>query len=194
MTSKSIGVGKNQEKLGSILKRMHRFQTACLLISCYLFLAMGSCGYRFAGSGEALSDINKLFIRLLVNRSTETGIEVILTDDLKNEFIHKYGGKLSTGEGDSAELSGTITNIRTWTVSRTGTLTSLERRISITVDVTLKDATGKTIRSARGVSANDTYAVVSGDKQATEDNKQTAVLSLSKQIAEAIFHRLTEDF
>jgi hypothetical protein len=173
---------------------MSRFKTACLLISCYIFLAMGSCGYRFAGSGEVLPDVNKLFINLLENRTTETGIEILLTDDLKNEFIHKYGGKLSESEHTAAILSGSISGIRTWTVSRTGALTSLERRISITVDVNLKDATGKTMRSAGGVSADETYAVVSGDKQATEKNKQDAIILLSKQIAEAVFHRLTEDF
>jgi hypothetical protein len=173
---------------------MSRFQTACLLISCSLILVLGSCGYRFAGSGEVLSGIDTLFISLLENRTTETGIEVLLTDDLKNEFIHKYGGTLSESEGTTAELSGSITGIKTWTVSRTRALTSLERRISIAVNVTLKAADGETIRSATGVSADETFAVVSGDKQATEDNKQAAILSLSKQIAEAVFHRLTEDF
>ena len=138
--------------------------------------------------------VNRLFINLLENRTTETGIEVLLTDDLKNEFIHKYGGKLSESEHAAAILSGSISGIRTWTVSRTGALTSRERRIAITVDVNLKDATGKTMRLATGVTANETYAVVSGDKQATEKNKQDAILSLSKQIAEAVFHRLTEDF
>ena len=173
---------------------MSRFQITCLLVSCYFLGSLGSCGYRFSGSGEVPSNVDKLFIRLLDNRTTETGIEVLLTDDLKNEFIHKYGGTLSEREGATAELSGNIANLRTWTVSRTGALTSLERRISITVNVKLKDAEGETIRSATGVSAEETYAVVSGDKQATEENKQTAILSLSKQIAEAVFHRLTEDF
>jgi len=141
-----------------------------------------------------LPDINRLFISLFENRSTETGIDILLTDDLKNEFIHKYGGTLSEKEHAAAILSGSITGIRTWTVSRTGALTSQERRISITVDVKLKDAAGKTLRSATGVSADETYAVVSGDKQATDKNKQNAILLLSKQIAEAVFYRLTEDF
>jgi outer membrane lipopolysaccharide assembly protein LptE/RlpB len=173
---------------------MTRFQTTCLLISSWLLLTTTACGYRFAGGGEVLPNVNELFIHLLVNRTTETGIEVLLTNDLKNEFIHKYGGTLSETKGATAGLSGSIAGIRTWTVSRTGALTSLERRISIIVNVKLKDASGNVIRSATGVSANETYTVVSGDKQATEKNKQAAISSLSKQIAEAVFHRLTEDF
>ena len=141
-----------------------------------------------------MPDVNNLYISLFENRSTETGIDVLLTDDLKNEFIHKYGGKLSEKENAEAILSGRILDLRTWTVSRTGALTSLERRISITVDVRLKGAAGKSMRSATGVSADGTYAVVSGDKQATEKNKQDAIILLSKQVAEAVFHRLTEDF
>jgi hypothetical protein len=173
---------------------MPRIQTACLLISCCVFMTMASCGYRFSGSGESLPDINKLFINLLENRTTETGIEVLLTNDIKNEIIYRYGGTLSERNYAASVLSGSITGLRTWTVSRSGALTSLERRISITVDVKLKDAAGEIMRSATGVSASEVYEVVSGDQQATEDNKQNAIALISKQIAEAVFHRLTEDF
>ena len=155
---------------------------------------MGSCGYHFAGKREVLPQVDRLFIGLLENRSAETGIDTLLTDDLKNEFIKAYGGILSEEDTAAATLSGSITGVRTWTVSRTGALTSQERRISIAVDVRLKDAAGKTMRSAVGVSADGTYAVVPGDKQATDANKRDAIVSLSKEIAEAVFHRLTEDF
>jgi hypothetical protein len=175
-------------------KRITGIPAFCLLLSGFFLFTLGACGYRFSGSGEIPAAFDKLFIRVIVNRTTETGLDVLLTDDLKNEFIYQYGGTLSEIEGATAELSGNITGIRTWTVSRSGALTSLERRVSIAVDVDLKDVTGETIRSARDVSADETYGVVAGDKQATEQNRQTAILSVSKQIAEAVFHRLTEDF
>lgn len=166
----------------------------CWLIPCGLFLAMSSCGYRFSGSSAASQDFERLFISLFENQTAETGIDVLITDDLKNEFIYNYSGRLVERGDATAVLSGKITEVRSWTVSRRGALTSLERRIRVSVDVKLEDAAGKTIRSVPGVSATETYAVVSEDKQATEQNRDQAILLLSKQIAEAVFHRLTEDF
>jgi hypothetical protein len=166
----------------------------CLLISCCVVWLGSSCGYRFVGSGGTPQGIDKLFIDLFENRTTETGIEVLITDNLKDEFIHKYGGALAQREHAAAVLSGSISGIKTWTVSRRGVLSSLERRIQITLDVALKDAAGETIRSATDISAAETFAVVTGDREATDENKQAAIESLSKQIAEAVFHRLTEDF
>ena len=173
---------------------MTRFQTICLLTACCVIGVAGSCGYRFTGSGELPPDVRELFIRLFDNRSTETNIQVSLTDDLKNEYVQRYGGVLLDKEGSGAVLSGRISEIRTWTVSRSGTLAPLERRISMAVEAGLTDATGKKLGPPVRVSASETYAVASGDKQASDQNKQEAISALSKQIAEAVFLRLAGDF
>ena len=97
-----------------------------------------SCGYRFAGSGGPPRGIEKLYIALLDNKTTESGIDILTTNALKNEFIHKYRGVLVGRETATAILSGSVTGIRTETVSSRGSLTSLERRIYMTVDLALK--------------------------------------------------------
>jgi hypothetical protein len=164
-----------------------------LLIGCVVWLA-SACTYRFVGSGGGLREFDRLFIELLENRTAETGIERLVTDDIKNEFIQTYGGTLADRRSAAAVLSGKIAGLQSWTVSRRGALTSLERRIQIEVDVSLKRPAGDIIRSAKGVTATATYAVIADDKAATDANRQAAVVSLSKRVAEAVFYRLTEDF
>jgi outer membrane lipopolysaccharide assembly protein LptE/RlpB len=172
---------------------MKKIKPVWLMIGCLVGF-LSACAYRFAGSGESLPEFDRLFIELLDNRTGESGIERLVTDDLKSEFIQTYGGTLTGGADAAAILSGKVTGLRSWTVSRRGALTSLERRIQLEVDVSLKRKTGEIFRSASGVSATETYAVLAGDQTATEANRQAAIASLSRQIAEAVFHRLTEDF
>ena len=50
----------------------------CLFFSC--------CGYRFTGSGNFPTGIRSIFVAILENRTSETGVENIFTNDLIYEF------------------------------------------------------------------------------------------------------------
>ena len=153
-----------------------------------------SCGYRFAGSGGPPQGIEKLYIELLDNKTTESGIDARITNALKNEFIQKYRGVLVGRETATAILSGSVIGIRTETVSSRGSLTPLERRIYLTIDLTLKSTGSERIWFAKGITTSDTYTVVSGDKEASEQNKRDILQDLAGRIAEISFHRLADDF
>jgi hypothetical protein len=164
-----------------------------MLVSVCL-LALPSCGYRFAGGGALPQGVDSLFIELLDNKTTEPGVDVLVTYQLKNEFIRKYPGALVDRGVAAAILSGTVVGVRTETVSRRGVLTALERSVSLTVDLTLKTVTNKRIWFAKGIKGSDTYSVVSGDKESTEENKRIALRDIAQRIAETAFYRLTDDF
>ena len=173
---------------------MHHQKLVIVFVGFVLILLITACGYRFAGSEAPPKGINRIFIELLENKTLETGVELLITDELKNEFIRKYKGILTNKADAQAVLSGVVTGVRSWTVSRRSALSPLERRVSLTIDLILKDPNLATIWSAKEVSVNDTYLVVSGDAQATRLNKQETIAFLSKQIAETSFNRLLEDF
>ena len=163
-----------------------------ILVACLLLFT--SCGYRFAGSEELPQGVERLFIQLLDNKTTEPGIEVVVTNALKNEFIRKFRGVLVDREVAEAILSGAVVGIRTETVARRGPLTALERSVSMTIDLKLKTPGNERIWFARGITRDDTYSVVSGDKEITEQNKRNALIDLAERIAEISFYRLTDDF
>jgi len=169
-----------------------RFFRGTILLAALVFLT--TCGYRFTGSDGPPRGIEKLYIQLIENRTTEPGIDVVFTNALKNEFILKYQGILSDREQAKAILSGAIVGIRTKTVSRRGALTSLERQLLMTVDLTLKSTDSDGLWFAKGVSSSDTYSVISGDKEANEQNKREALQKLAEKIAGISFNRLSDDF
>ena len=137
--------------------------------------------------------IKSLSIKMLENRTSETGAENIFTNDLIYE-ISSFG-KVSLTKEDSADgiLTGVIKSMRIDAISHRDSYSSLERRVIITLSLKLTDPTGRVIWSAKELSANEDY-IVSSDKQATERNRREAVKTLSKRLAEKVYNRLTDDF
>jgi outer membrane lipopolysaccharide assembly protein LptE/RlpB len=152
---------------------------------------MSACGYRLSGSGSLPGGIQRVFISVLDNRTAETGLENTLTGDLRYEFI-RYNRNANPDEAD-AVLSGTVKSSRVETISRSGPNSSLERRVTVSVDLKLADRNGRAVWFAEGLSDNESYRV-EADSQTTDVNKRAALSALSKRLAENIFYRLTEDF
>ncbi len=163
-------------------------ETVCLLFFAGIFL--WGCGYRFTGGGELPAGMKAVFIKVLENRTSETGVENTFTDDLRYEFIRF--DKAAEQKTADAVLAGVIESMSVETVSRRGTQTSLERRVSFSVALTLKNRDGKAVW-ARNISSDETYEV-SSDKLATEENRRKAIVALSKNLAEAVYNSLTGDF
>ena len=158
-----------------------------------LLMFSSACGYRFAGSGSFPAGIKSVRISILENRTSETGMENIITNDLIYEVTRDKKVALTSMDKADALLSGVIKSMSIETISRTGTHSSLERRVTVTVDLKLTGPDGRVIWSARGVSANEAYDVMS-DKLATEQNRRDAISVLSKRLAEKVYNRITADF
>ena len=159
----------------------------------FMLLIFSACGYRFAGSGSLPSGITSISVKMFKNRTAETGVENIITNDLIYEFI-RHGQAVLTGKDKAdAVLTGVIVSISSKTISHKGEYTSNERRVELKVDLQLTDKSGGVIWSAKDISDNEAYKV-SSTKQITELNKRVAIKRLSKRLAENIYNRLTADF
>lgn len=137
--------------------------------------------------------IKSLSIKMLENRTSETGAENIFTNDLIYE-ITSFGKVVLTKE-DSADgiLTGVIKSMRIDAISHRDSYSSLERRVIVTLSLKLTDQAGRAIWSAKDLSASEEY-IVSSDKQTTERNRREAIKILSKRFAEKVYNRLTDDF
>lgn len=156
------------------------------------FLAfLSACGYRFAGGGSLPSGIKTVCVTMLTNRTSETGVENTFTNDLIYEFTRN--GKIASIDKADALLSGVVKSMSIKTISRSGAQTSIERRVTITLDLKLTDNDGRIIWSVKGVSGNEAYDVAS-DKLSTEQNRRSAISTLSERLAEKVYNSLTEDF
>jgi outer membrane lipopolysaccharide assembly protein LptE/RlpB len=152
-----------------------------------------ACGYQFSGGGSLPSGITSISIEMFKNRTAETGVETIITNDLIYEFSRHEQVVVTGSDKADAILTGVVQSISERTISHTGEYTSDERRVVLNLDLQLTNKSGGVIWSAKGVSDNEAYKVMPR-KQSTELSKREAIKTLSKRLAEDIFNRLTADF
>ena len=161
----------------------------------FLGIIFSACGYRFAGEGNLPNNVKSIFIKILENRTGETGVENVFTNDLIYEFTRDRKVVLTSSDKADAILTGVINNMRIRTISRKGSHTPLERRVQVAVDLKLTDPDGSVIWSAKGVSTNEAYNVdPDNNKHVTEQNRRVAISVLSKRLAEKVYNDLTADF
>lgn len=158
-----------------------------------LWSFFSACGYRFAGGGNLPAGITSISVKMFENRTAETGVENIITNDLIYEFTRHEQVVVAGSDKADAILTGVVQSISERTISHRGEYTSSERRVVLNMDLRLTHKSGGVIWSAKAVSENEAYQVMP-EKQSTERNKRVAIETLSKRLAENIFNRLTADF
>jgi len=92
-----------------------------------------------------------------------------------------------------AVLSGTIESMGVETISHTASYSSGERRVTITLNLTLKSRDGKVLWSDAAISDQEAFEV-SGNKLVTEKNRRTAIEAISERLAEKVHNRILQDF
>jgi len=78
-------------------------------------------------------------------------------------------------------------------VSHRDSHTSIERRVTVYVDLKMMDSQGDVIWSANDISDNEAYRVMP-EKSATEQNRRIAISEISKRVAEKAYYQLTDRF
>jgi hypothetical protein len=158
-------------------------------------LLLSGCGYHFAGSGSFPAGVSRIFITILENRSAETGVESIFTNDLIYEFTRNRKESLAQ-ERSAADgiLTGTIVSLFVEDTSRSTISTAVERRVTGILNLRLESPGGGILWSSGNLIESQVYPVVDGNGTATDQNKSEAIAAVSVKLAESGFNRLTDDF
>ncbi len=164
------------------------------MIIC-LTISVSGCGYRFAGQGQFPKGVERIFIGVFENRTTKTGIEQIVTNQIVFEFTRQREKSLASSEDQAdAVLKGVIKRIRTDTLSRVGTEVANEREVIMTIDVRLeKQNSREVLWTAKGITDRQAFDVAESRLE-TDRNESIALARLSERMSERIFSRLTNDF
>jgi len=168
----------------------HIRNTAMIFFLC---LFVTACGYKFSGGGDLPEGIHSLSIGVFENRTREIGLESQIANDLIYQFTRFRNIKLTDKNKADAQLTGIIKSAATRTITHESANVPTERRIQVVLDMKLTSSDGKVIWSADSISAYETYDVDS-DKPQTEQNKKSALATLSSRVAERIYYRLTDNF
>ena len=162
-----------------------------------LFFAMPlvSCGYHFSGGGILPAGVERIFLVIFENRTSEIGVENDLAAALANTFT-TVGNKdvlVNKRQKADAELTGAINKIEIYTVSRRTETVSAERRVLITASARLVSIDGQTLWQSDALSVTQAYTVAS-ENQETEADRRRAIRDASVLLADKIYNNLTSNF
>ncbi|MFZ0242040.1 MAG: LPS assembly lipoprotein LptE [Desulfobacterales bacterium] len=156
---------------------------------------IAACGYRFTGGGELPAGVQRIYMTIFTNRTSELGVESVLAAQLTNEFLYfgPRGVLVNDRQAADAELSGVISTVQIYTATLRTQLSSAERRVVITVAARLTATSGKDIWRVDALSAGQPYRV-EADKSVTEANRRAAIAIATGILAETIYNRMTSNF
>lgn len=161
-----------------------------VLIICLL---LAGCSYRFSGGGDMPFDIRKLSIKIFENRTSETGIQNTVTNDLVNEFSKRGNVEVVSESISDSVMTGVVENMKINTVSRQTESVSDEMRVIVTISVEIADRNSVVFWKTDSVSDSEVYDV-STNKLTTEFNRKQAIAEISERLAQKVYEKLTEDF
>ena len=164
------------------------------IIALALLAAVGlaGCGYRFSGDRDPVIDVQTVHIPPMTNTTTKVGIETQFTNDFIFE-VNRHGfAEVVDRDRAEAILTGVIRDLRTGSIARRSISTTLERRVTVTVDLVLKDRKGKVLWQ-QSLSDSEEYTVLP-DKTSTEGNLRRALDVIARRLAEKFHYRFTASF
>lgn len=152
-----------------------------------------ACGYQFSGSQSLPTGVDTIAIHVVTNRSRQTGLEVMLTNALVNEFIRYRKGMVVDEARSQSVLSGTILSMETNVVSRSSERIVAQREVTITLSLTLKNKSGDIIWRDNYIRAKQAYSV-SSDTITTETNRLRAIDLAVQRLAENAYNGIIHGF
>ncbi len=166
------------------------------LLGLLLFIfCLTGCGYNFPGqSGNLPTGVERVYIPLFANKTTEPQLENELTNRVSEVFSrNKSIAQVKKITQADAILTGIISDYSTHAVAydRNDDIGEYKATMIVAVSLVATDTNDilwdKTISWSRSYNAAD-------DKGMQEDFEQQAIDEISLRLAEEILYRLLDDF
>ena len=171
------------------MKKLIYISHICAAIS----LLLTACGYHFSGGGQLPQNVHRICVQIFENRTNETGLEQTIANEIIYYFTRFKNVQLTDKKNAQAILSGVIKSSSISTIAHKTSYVTSERRIKIVMDVKLTSTDGKVMWDSGQISDDEAFEF-STDKMQTEENKKSALATLSQRIAERIYYQLTDNF
>jgi hypothetical protein len=156
-------------------------------------LAGSSCGYQLVDYGEPIANVGSVAIQTFQNESYEPGVEFVVADALRREFLRR-GAVVLVDEAIDADLvvSGVVEPIVTRTRSFSSIALALEWEVTLRLAVDAEWSDGSTTRlDENSTRATERY-LASADIEATRKNRDEAIRTLASGLASHVHDMLYE--
>jgi hypothetical protein len=152
-----------------------------------------ACGYRLVGYGPPPGGAPALALPTLRNDSYEPGIELIVADALRREFLRRGAFRL-TPDAASADLvvSGRVLPLETDSTSFSSVVLALEYQVSLALELRAKRADGSELAlDPRSLRETERY-LASADVEVLRRNREEALRRLAGILAARVHDELFE--
>jgi len=158
-----------------------------LVLAVFSLVTTAACGYHVLGSAPDSSRLQpKLAIPLFTNRSNEVGLETIFANALIGTFSQSQVARLTTEENQAdMVLQGDVTTVENTSLAYRDIDRSLVRRVTITINLTLKERqSGKVLWKQEKVI--DADYVVRSDYHYGEATRQMSICKAAATLARRV--------
>ncbi len=166
------------------------------LLAAGLVLALSACGYHLQGTGGSSlpSNVKKIHVPIFINNTLEQGIEVRVTDSVRNVLLGDGRVSLANGIGDAdAVLEGQILQYLLRPIAFSTADRAQEFRLRLTMKVSLRDLESDKIIFKQTIVSDREYRV-STDLSSNERQQRQASQQASDAIAQELQSLLIEGF
>ncbi|HEY8154055.1 MAG TPA: LPS assembly lipoprotein LptE [Myxococcota bacterium] len=156
------------------------------------FVAAG-CGYQLVDYARPEGGARRVALPTLRNDSYEPGVELLVADALRREFLRRGAFRL-TEDPAAADLvvSGRVLPIQTSSSSFSSVVLALEYQVSLTLDLHARRADGSEIPlDSRSLRETERY-LASADVAALRRNREEALRRLASLIAVRVHDEVFE--
>ncbi len=154
-------------------------------------LLSGACGYHFGTGWSMPEGVDRIYVAVMKNRAHEPGFETMFSNYLIDELNRYTEARISpTPKNADAVLDGEIIALKTRTVSSENIGEAIEKRITVSVSLSLKNKSGKIIWAAENLSGGETYRI-GANMVETEHRRRQALDTLSEHLAQRALEQLT---
>ena len=168
----------------------HRSLLGVLVVA---HLANSGCGYKLIDYREPHSGLQSVSIRTFRNDSYEPGVEFVVADALRREFLRR-GVVALTGDENEADLviSGAVKPIRTRTRSFSSVALALEWEITLRLSLHTVRPDGSIVRIDEESMQDTERYLASADIEVTRKNRDEAMRRMAAVLAARVHDMLYE--
>ena len=158
-----------------------------------LLAATLGCGYSWVGYHAGFGEIRTVAIRTPSNDSFEPGVEFVVADALRREFLRR--GAVRIVEDPSAAdlvVDGRVAALRSAGRSFSSVIFTMEYELVMVLDLEAVRADGTPLAIGEHSLEESEYYLASADVEATRKNRDEAVRRVAQVLAQRVHDSLIE--
>jgi hypothetical protein len=164
-----------------------------LAVLAVIQLAGSACGYQFIDYSEPVADLGSVAIQTFENESYEPGVEFVVADALRREFLRR-GALALVDDSIDADLilSGVVEPIVTRPRSFSSIALALEWDVTLRLAVYAERPNGTRTRLDGDATLATERYLASADIEATRKNRDEAIRTLASGLASQVHDMVYE--